>query len=79
MDYSRVIGLVNDAAAVAKHCEHSLIVTHNVGFKLGNAVGMSYARQMTDEQWSDTDTLVLIRNRRCYFCMRGQVGCEHTG
>ncbi len=70
MDYSRVIGLVNDAAAVAKHCEHSPIVTHNIGFELGDAVGMGYARELADQQRSDTDTLVLIQNCSRDFCMR---------
>jgi hypothetical protein len=76
MNHAPAVHVMNDAAAVAEHCEHSPIVTHNIGFKLGNAVGMGYARQVTDDQWSDTDTLVLIRNCRRYFCMRRRVGAN---
>lgn len=74
MNDARAVHLMNDAAAVAEHCEHSPIVTHNIGFKLGNAVGIGDAREVADEQRPDANTLLLIRNCRRYLCMRGRVG-----
>jgi hypothetical protein len=63
MNYPRVRVVIDDATAPDQNREHAAIVATDVGLELSDSFSMSDTRQVLNQQWPDTLTLVFIKHR----------------
>ncbi len=78
MDYSCVVGMAKDAAALAQDGQHPAVIAAHVGFKPSNPALVGNAGQVPDEEWSNAGALVFVEHRQSHLGAPGIVRPDVT-